>query len=535
MADTVQLTDITQDQYDSAESLVINYIQSAYPKLDMRAGTVIREALVRPDATLNALNIARVENVRSVMSLSIMASTETGTPDQINAELSNFGMTLNAGTPATGTVQVFVNAPNTYTVPAGTIFTTPNGLDFTVSLTTIATLAPVAGLGEVQLYAGQAGSYYFLVPVTASASGSAYNITSGTALAPAATIYGFTTANAYSSFSGGTDSETLANAISRIPAAISQRGLTNSTAITAQLQSMFSGSSYPITALSVQGYGDAAQLRDKHNPFGVAVGGRVDVYTRTFTYPVIQSLTYTGTRIATGTYTFDIPAAASPGFYAIASITDPDSIALASYAFTETRAYDASLATFHDISVDNGTVESAYSIFQKTTVTVTGVPETSTTHTFKVDLYSSPGLSDIQAYVDSAPVRNVGADFVIRCPLMCLVSCSGSIYYPKSAPVSMGTLALNIANHINNLSFGGKLTRSELVGIILSSGASRVDLTSNGLSLTGSLRDAAGNWYTLSGDTIDITRIANPSLLMTPATCVFVTDTSRIVLNGIAE
>lgn len=535
MAEQLNLTDVTQAQYDAAENTIIDLIRSAYPALDLRKGTVIRETQIRPDASLAALNIERVERLRRLMSLSTMLEDGTASVDDVNNILANFNMQRIAGTVTTGLVRVKVDTARTYTLAEGFAFTTLSGLRYQTTDFVVVKTDATESLGEVPLQTATDNSYFFVVPVAAVALGSQYNIAQGTALDTVTQLYGFVSATAYTNFTDGRDEESVGNAISRIPAALSHRGLTNRTAIEAQLRSRFDGTAVTIQALSVQGYGDAAQRRDKHNVFGVAVGGRADVYVRTFTEPPVVLLEKVGTRTGTGAYQFTIEADEAPGFYAIRSVTNPDGLALSSYTYTETREADGLDDTWHDLDASNGMVESAYSVFQKTTVTVTEVPAISDTYTFKVELYGMPGLSDLQAYVDDPSVRNVAADFLIRCPLICLVSCTANVYYPLRTPVDITMLQNKLAAYINSRSFVPRLTRSELTAVLISAGVSRVELGSQGMKLEGRVRDAGGTWLTLTGDALDLTGIEDPENMLVPETCVFAVEPQNIHLTGIGE
>ena len=536
MAEPSTLTEITQEQYDAGERTVVDLIRSAYPTLDLRRGTVNRDVLLRPAATLYALDAQRMDWLRQRMSLETLRTSEDATPEEVNAILANFNMTLNQGAEARGLVYVKVDGRRTYTLASGFTFRTLTGLEYVTSQLYTIKIDANTSLGEVPLYAGVTDDYYyFVIPVVAKETGTQYNISEGTALDPVGTLHGFVAASAYSTFVDGVTSETIENAITRIPAAVSHRALTNRTAVEAQLRSRFDGTAVTIQSLSVQGYGDPAQRRDKHNIMGVAVGGRADIYVRTFDDLAITVLEKTGTRTGTGTYRFSLTAAEAPGFYAIRSVTDREGVAVGSYLYTESRSYEGLDDTWHDIDPNNGVLETAYTIFQNATVEVTGVLDTADTHVFRVELYTTPGLTELQAYVDDPDIRNVAADFLVRGPLVCLVSCSARVYYPAEAPVDLTALQRTLVSYINSRNFVSKLTRSELVTIMLTAGASRIELGTGGMVIEGRVRDALGNWYTLTGDALDIDTIASPTTLLTSDTCVFGAELSTIHLTGIPE
>jgi len=527
--DTVTINDISQDQHDTAERIIVDLIRARYPKLDLRAGSVLRETLVRPAATAMALDTARAEKLRSVTSLARMIADGTASDDDINAVLANYSVNRTGGTYATGYVKVRVDGARGYTIGAGTRFSALSGLAYAVQNTITARVDPDEN--ELQLHHISGTSYYFLLPVRAVAVGGAYNIAGGTVLTCAASLYGYVDSEAYSNFSGGTDGETVAQAVSRIPAALSHRGLTSRTAIEAQLRARFEGTDTRIRAVSVQGFGDAAMPRDKHNVFGVAVGGRADIYVRTFADPAVLTLIKTGTRIGIGTYSFTINAAEAPGFILVRGITDAEGLAVASYAFDEARTAEGLAATWHDINAS----ETVNTVFQQAQIIVYGVPGAEAEHTFKVELYAAPGLKDLQDYVDDDSVRNVTADLIVRSPLVCRVSVSANVYYPMADPVDIEGLKVLLSTYVNSRGFRPRLTRSELTQILLTAGVSRVDLGQQGLQLQGTVRDAAGVTHMLSGDSLDLAAAAVPSALFTENTCVFTIEPQHINLNGIPE
>jgi hypothetical protein len=377
-------------------------------------------------------------------------------------------------------------------------------------------------------------------------SGAEYNIEQGTALDAVGTLFGFITAEAYVDFSGGLDEETVLEAIERLPAAVSYRALESRTSIDAKLHDNFDGTDIAIQALSSQGFGDRLQLRDKHNPHGLAVGSRVDIYARNFTAPPVQLLQKTGTRIGENTYQFTIDSADAPGFYAIRSIAEIDPAlnaaltfgslpVVGSYPFTEVRSAEGLNDTFHDIDPDNSMIETAYSTYQKSVVTVTDVPASTDTHEFKLELYYSPGIDQIQTFVDDVDIRNLEADYIVRCPLICLVSVDAVVYYDERYSVDLEQMRRDVYDYINVQSFKRRLTRSEITCILHGGGATRIDLGATGMMLQGTVRDASGLLLRLQGDSLDLETIADPYALCAPETIVFATELNGITLEAVGE
>jgi hypothetical protein len=542
------LTEITQEQYNTAEATVIDLLRAAYPNLDLRRGTVLRDLLLRAGAQITARDTNLMAELQGKQSLLTLAENEaTADADDINAVLANFNMARLTGTKAAGTARILVSADRTYTVPEGFKFVSVDGLEFELVTTTVASSTPDTSAGNVQLYTSDDGTYYyFFVEVIAVEPGAASALVAGSALDVSAALYGFVSAETYSSFTSGTEDETITEAIARLPAAVSYRALESRTSIEAKLRDAFDGGAFTIEDIAVRGYGDSAQLRDKHNPMGFAIGSRVDIYAKTFTRPNRVLIQKTGTLIGVNTYQIDLAAADVPGFYAIRSVSDIEQTTapavgfgelptLGSYAFSEVRSSSGVNDTFHDID-KAVTSEIAFSVWQKSVVVVTGVPSTDAAREFKVELYTAPGLVALQDYVDSSAIRNLEADYVIRCPLICMVEVQAIAYYSAAYPIDLGQMKTNLAALINTRPFGYTLTRSEITNQMISDGATRIDLShGTGMELKGQVIDGNGIRHELTGDALDIRTVEDTDALLVPETVVFGVEEDKLSIEVIAE
>jgi len=546
MAEAITLSDVDQDAFDAAETLLITLLREENPTLDARKGTVLRDLLIRQTAIVVAADNDRYDQLQARMSLNALREDPTAAePDDVNDILSNFLVSRNPGELSTGSIQIKVSGVTGVTLAAGTRFSTLGGLQFALSELVSARIAPDLNAGEVPLVASDDGTYYyFIAPAQSVEAGADYNINEGTVLDPSTTIYGFITAQAYTLFAGGVTDETITEAITRLPTAISHRAMESRRSIEAQLRDQFEDSDITIQALSTQGYGDLTQLRDKHNPMGFAVGSRVDIYARTFVAPTTVTILKEATLVA-GSYVFTLAPADAPGFYAIRSISEPEAVispdmdfgavpVLGSYAFTEVRSAVGVADTFHDIDASTP-AEAYFTVYQQAVVTLTGVAPAGTTHTFKVEVYVAPGLDDIQTFVDSDQIRNLEADQLVRCPLICLVGVNVMVYYDSRFPVDAAQLEQDLAAYINTRSFVPRLMRSELASILHSGGVTRIDMTDTGFELSGTINDAEGTTHVLAGDSLDITTIEDADALIADETCVFAAEECNIHVEIIAE
>ena len=401
--------------------------------------------------------------------------------------------------------------------------------------------------GLVEQHKTGTGTYWYLVPVEAEELGASGNIAQGTALEPASALSDFVSAAAYNAFSGGSDVESLQETVDRIKQSLSLRGLTTGVSVEAQLRDAYDDGDHPIVAVSVCGYGNPAQRRDKHNLFGVSVGGRADIYVRNFTYlPVSDVSSFTGTvvdRDYADDYTRDflisVPGSTVPGLIYVYSVSDPYTNALASYRFETSFSGDVS-GVWHDIQISGDDVhELANTVWRDTLILAKGVPVTedeleSGSKQFRVSIVALPDAANIQELVDNGLVRNVASDFIVRGPMVVNMSVNAAVRYRFSTDFNTDRAKAEICKYVNRSGFPGRVTRSEISSILIGMGAVSVDLFDENDMLSGYVYDAFGNRHDLNGDALDIDDIENPEAMLTSDTTVFVVEPSNIQIRTTA-
>ena len=546
----ITLSDISQADFDAAAETVVSGIKAFNGKLDTRDGTVLRDLLVNPEAAIEAVTAGQISEARKSSSLKRLKEAQDAgeaiDQDDVNAILSNFNIKPHSGTSARGLVKVVVaDGTVAYSVPEGAVFSTSDKHSFLVDSQVVASVAGVSNPGvspTTTLYKGAAG-WFFLVPVTASDVGADGNISQGTSLTPESRVPSFVMAEAYKDFCGGSDVEPLGDIIKSIPSGLSIRGFVSKTAVEGMLRGEFDEGEHPIVAVSAVGYGNAAQRRDKHNLFGVGVGGRIDVYVRNFTDAFTKTETLAGIKIEDGRYFINVPEGKFPGACWIKSVSDPFSAdnsedVLSSLAFTAERTADVS-GTWHDIDSStpyNTSVEAFNTVWQGFGILLDDVPEDidggvwSDTRNFKVTAYCMPLAKEIQDFVDRDDVRSVSTDVVVRCPIVCGVSVNAVVSYNPKNPVDEATAKSKIRSYINNLGFVGRLTRSEIVQILKNLGAVSVEMPNQDM-LFGELHDAAGKRHVLSGDALDISSIEDGTVMLTKDTVVFCAEERNVQIK----
>ena len=553
---TISLSDITQEDFDSAVQTVISGIKAYNRKLDTRMGTVLRDLLVDPEAAIESVTAGQIEEARKASSLSrLREAQEAGEEidqNDVDAILSNFNITPSSGTRARGVVKVVVSDDTiAYSVAEGVVFKTADEREFAVDSQVIAANFDLENPGvtpTTKLYEGAAG-YFFLVPVTAVEYGAAGNIQQGTSLTPETQVSSFVMAEAYKDFDGGADVQPLDSVIKSIPSGLSIRGFVNKTAVEGMLRSEFDQGDFPIVAVSAVGYGNASQRRDKHNVVGVGVGGRVDVYVRNFSDMFTITKTIRGVLAGHGKYRISVAPGEFPGACWIKSVSDPftsggeedvvGSLAVSDDPNETYRTSDVS-KTWHDIDATSP-AEAFNTIWQGFEITLvdvpadlddesSGTPSWSDERDFKVTMYCLPQAEALQAYVDRDDVRSVSTDVVVRCPIICNVSVNAVVHYDPKNPIDAAIAKTRIRTYINGLGFVGRITRSDVVQILKNLGAVSVDMPNQDM-LYGSLHDAFGVGRVLSGDALDVSAIEDGAAMLSKDTVVFAIEESNIQIK----
>lgn len=546
------MTDIaglTEDAYETAVAAAVDLVRAKHPGLDLRKGTAIRSLVIEPAALLDASAADTVNRLRTAMSIKAMEREATVPREDAEAVLSNFGVELGGGAKATGRVRVNLVGTDSATVRAGVVFQTEDGVEFVVTKTTRASVDPAGD--EEEIVSADDGTYYFTVPVEAEEVGTDGNIQQGHALTTTVVLTNYASAEAFSDFSGGEDGESVASAVARIPSELAYRGMTNELSVRARFAAALSDKS-ALKAVSCVGHRDRAQLRDKHNPLGVSVGGRVDVYARLFDAPGVVSfisksystpMKFDRSDERWGWLYVPIPDEYR-GFYAVKHIGpsyQPDRQGSLRHELHRTTV-DGATAD-HDFDVSADSCETAWSAYQSGYILVDrSDPRVATllpapldgSEPFmdvKVDLYWTDGIQALQKVADGASTRNVAADYVVRSPAICLVSMNATVRLKSGSSATASDLEDKVAAYVNGRSFVARLTRSEIANVLLQAGVESVDLSDGGMYLGGRVCGADGVWYYLSGDSLDLDSIDEDRAMITPGTTVFAAEPGSIQIS----
>jgi hypothetical protein len=233
-----------------AELLATQILSAQYPDMDLRAGTGLRDLVIRPQAMLLALVKKGVEFIFTQNSLS---STDDLTPtDVVDGILSNWFLQRQLGTQSVISARLYFARQKNTSLSSSVYFSTDNTLKFYP-----AQAASYASSSMV--FDSFNNEFYIDVDLVAEKEGSDYNIGSGSLLYFTNFDPYFLRAEINFLKTASIPSETNLKFINRAQTAISTRNLINVPSVDANLRAAFNY----VTRLVTVGMGDAEMVRDQ--------------------------------------------------------------------------------------------------------------------------------------------------------------------------------------------------------------------------------------------------------------------------------
>jgi hypothetical protein len=355
-------------------------------------------------------------------------------------------------------------------------------------------------------------------------------------------IVGATTQESYNNFTGGADEETVEELLARVPTALGQKSMESQQSIGAVLQGEFPS----IREIAAVGYGFEAQLRDKHNIFGSAMGGKTDIYVRQSVDPETLTSIVSADKVEDGVYTVTLTPEIAAGVQFVRSVTSPDVITpttpltnqlpvIGSYPFTFSRGTAGLGDSYHDFDPNNLSVETAFSAYQTVTLVVTDIPAViedgqatwPDTIALKVESYRTKQIREIQTYVDDDLVRNLKADQVVRSFVPVMVSMTATLNEQPGEAIDTDLVRQAVVDYINTKTFGDIVTESQIDSVLHTFPI----VTVKSLQLSAVTVDAANNIINLFGPTLDVNDVDAPQYLLNNTTAMFAADIRDIFVN----
>lgn len=246
------ISGIEPDQQDilEAELLAQQILSARFPDMDLREGTGVRDLVLRPSAFILALCRKGMDYYFSQRSLS--GIDDTSDPQIVDGILGNLFLTRNTGTYAVVNARLYFSRQKSVTIPSGTSFSTDGSILFYPASTVV---LPDNSLS----YDSFQNEWYVDIDLTAAATGSSYNLSSGSLLYFSNFEPQFLHAEINYLAQSSTASETNSEFIARASNAISTRNLINNPSITSNLQQNFNY----LDRIENVGFGDMDMYRDQ--------------------------------------------------------------------------------------------------------------------------------------------------------------------------------------------------------------------------------------------------------------------------------
>lgn len=449
------VTDLDPAAVTQNEELLAAWLAAEYPSLDLSAGRVLRDLLIRPAALLHTLNQTDVANVMKSQSLSAIkldpASADTAVVDAV---FSNYQVSRKSGTNAAGQLTIVVSAALTTAIGQAAVFSA-NGYEFqpTASFVGVTASSAVISTSQRLITRRADGTYAFVIDVQATAEGPV-GIRRNTRFTVNQPISGLVDVFATADFTDGVAPETNAEMVAAFERGISPPVFSGRIQIDALLHETMPD----LVTTSIVGYGDAEMLRDRNNLFGIG-GGKADLYVRTALLPSMTTLTKEATLISAAgkTWQFSIAKDDAPGFYEVESVLPENSSASGSLEITaETRGVNLT-ATNEFVPDIYSMLDGAYTRYQTAVVQVydpdtstTGMTEGVTKRNFTVLVSCLPGLATLQSLASNRNNRSPNSDYLVRAPVPAIVTMDLTLEYAADVP-DVGAIQTALAKAVNSL------------------------------------------------------------------------------------
>lgn len=241
---------LTQQEVAQAELLAQQILSAAYPDLDLRLGTGLRDMVLRPAAMLLALVGKGLDSYFSQNT--IEGVTDTTPTDIVDSIMSSWFINRNLGTRAVINARLYFARKKNVSVTSDVYFSPDNTLKFFPAQS--ATFS-----ADSMSFDSYQNEYYIDMDLTAESEGTNYNLGQGSLLYFSNFDPYFLHAEINYLKDSSVSSETNSEFIARSKTAISTRNLINNPSIDSNLKEQFNY----LTNIVPIGTGDPEMIRDQ--------------------------------------------------------------------------------------------------------------------------------------------------------------------------------------------------------------------------------------------------------------------------------
>lgn len=532
------LSNLTQDEVDQSIDLLVERLTEFAPDIDFNA-----QAARRLIPYLHGILLAgTIKNLTTDLATANLAAVQAGTAtdEQVDQVAARFGITRRAAVANKINVLFVMNSSVPFGLATTDVFSF-NGVTFSVttSVSVRSSNATTSSPNDYVLTQIGSGKWGVVVPMTARATGAAGNVFPNTTLASSKTITGLNRVSVLSSEGIGADAETSTQVSARILAAssiVTWASRASFEAI-ARKDSTYSN----LVAISVAGYGDIEQRRDRRGVLPVSYGGKTDVYCKfrpgLYSAQVPVTAVLTGKTGTVGTWSITLDGQTYPGVYRVESIVSENDQSGNTFAPTsETVSLGVPAAvvvprnqTDRYVPDVVSAVEAAYSAYANVTVLFddTNFDATSTTvgtsRNYLATVYYEPLVDTFQQKLGGLGASNPAGDVLVKAAIPCeiVLSLRVAVYKGSAAP-SASAIRSAAVSFISSLGFVGSISASDIstaIGKVLS-----IQGTISVLALSGRIKKPDGSYLAIDsvGGTLTLPDLAEE--MVSSNTVAFYTD-----------
>lgn len=459
-------------------------MQERHPEVELTRG-VFHDLVLYFNGLLNAAvreNIDRV--LRSKSLLQILQDPALADDDLVDQVLSNYNITRDTGTPATGLATFIFSSPlRTRLTNANLFLVGTSAYRLTNNFTVLTNSADILSseTDRVMTPVGD-GTYAVTLPMIAENVGVAGNIKRGTTIRANFTPDNVLRVFAASDFVDGKEPSTNAEYLKKLSSGLAAKTIGGRKSYDAFIRNQPAFAN--ILHISVLGCGDPEQQRDQHSLFPISGGGKVDVYAQTTTHAqeiehLVQATFVKNTSNGTLWQTI-IPRDLAPGFYDVVRVLPPALLGVPTatangYKIVEDIRNVDLLNTPYvpDIQyVEEGAYtryQNAVIRFEDTDKVVSGLIPNTSTAMYALTTRSLPLIGDIHDFLTARDNRARGTDILVKAAVPCFTKISFAIDIDSNDAISDDTIAQmkkEIVAAIANIGFSGQLHASTIAGAV---------------------------------------------------------------------
>lgn len=431
------------EEFNNAESSMIDVMSTACPTITTKLGSVIRELVVRPMSYLYAWLSGDVSNTMEQYRMSnLMTSmlTDNQAADDI---ASLFFIERKQGTSAKGMISL--------TISTGTL-RLPAGFSFTVAGVTMRTEKTIIAMGseykdtDSVLYVpcaptGTEGLYRANVPVVASVVG-VHEIEAGEPVTVDTMTTAIKDAALVSPITGGSGTETDADMLARAMNSIASGGVGSYYGIVKKL----SNAPVAVAGLSIVSGEDVYMKRGRNNAVNICTGGIVDCYVKTQSQASVEVIDkVVDNSKGAQSLSVDISDDTVAGLYSVMSVS-VDGVPLSSWSVSFLSSDD---------SMDGDMARLGNK--QLTRITF-DAPEGVSSFLLSVAVSYMPGIAMLQGYINTDTNKFVGQDTMVKAAVPVSVGIACAVHSDtKLTDDVKAAVSDTICQYVNSIPVGTRV------------------------------------------------------------------------------